>query len=310
MHWTEMDSLWGEIQFNDYDFGLFAFDEICTIFQRSNTRANLPALIRQSYGFVRGRSIESIFSKGGAAGTYHSSCCVGSIANRYKGIVIVIPNSSRAVQMAYRNAVSGNTPTMILMSNPVMRKIAIGSFPYSGKYLPLDTPLDPLGTYYKYSVSGDPVGAHHHIILTFGEYVPICYMIAERLKKKGIKTLVVDYNYIVPRNKNVIPDLLNEYRSSSINPLFTVVSQDGDFGFGDMILTDLGKHKIFAEKLSMKERRNQWLAEYLTFPTPDQIYDHVLSHHRDQVAAKDGFIFEEIPREKQPMDVYYQRLMR
>ena len=294
-----------EIQFNDYDFGLFAPEEISSLYQRSNGKASIPVVIRQSYGFVRGRTIESVFAKGGAAGTYHSSCTVGSIANRFKGLVIVITNTVRAVQTAYRNAVSGKTPTIILMSNPVMRKIAIGSFPYSGKYLPLETPLDPLGTYYKYSASGDPVGAHNHIILTYGEYVPICYMIAEQLLEKGIKTLVVDYNYIVPRNKNVVEELLTEYRTSAVKPKFTVVSQESDFGFGDLILNDLGIHRIYAAKLCAKERRNQWLSESLTFPTPEQISNHILNLHREQVAAADGFAYDDVPREQQPMEQYF-----
>ena len=104
--------------------------------------------------------------------------------------------------------------------------------------------------------------------------------------------------------------LLNEYRGSSITPRFTVVSQDGDFGFGDMILSDLGKHKIFAEKLATKERRNQWLGEHLTYPTPDQIFNHVFNDHKDRSEAKDGFILEDIPIDKQPMDLYYRSFMK
>ncbi len=294
-----------EIQFNDYDFGVFAPDEFSTIYQRSNGNVILPVVIRQSFGFVRGRTIDSIMTLGGAGGCYHSSCSVGSIANRLKGVIIVVPNTAQAIQTAYRNAASGCTPTYIFLSNPVMRNMAIGSFNYSGTYLSLDTPLDPVGTYYTHSASGDPIGAHHHIILTFGEYVPICHMVAEQLLGKGIKVIVVDYNYVAPRNKNVIDDLLNEYRGSSIRPEFTVVSQEGDFGFGDVLIGDLAQHKIFSEKIGSKNRRNQWIRESLTFPKPSQIFNHILQVHRDQVSDRDGFIFEEIPRELEPMEQYF-----
>jgi len=294
-----------EMQFNDYDFGLFAPEEISSIYQRSNGRESLPVVIRQSYGFVRGRTIKGIFEKGGAAGTYHSACHVGQIANRYKGFAIVVPNTARAIQMAYRNAASGETPTVILMSNPAMRSIAIGDFPYTGKYLPLDTPLDPLGTYYTYAVKGDPVGAHHSVILTYGEYVPICHYVAEKLYETGIKTLVVDYNYAVPRNRNVLKEILEHYRDSSIRPKFTVVSQEGDFGFGDVILRDLMDHGFTAGKIAKKERVNQWLAEWLTFPTPESIYNYILDLHKDEITETRKMVIEDVPSELQPMAQYF-----
>ncbi len=297
-----------EIQFNDYDFGVFAPDEISTIYQRSNGKVMLPVVIRQSYGFIRGRSIDSIMALGGAGGSYHSSCSVGTIANRLKGVQVVIPNTAHAIQMAYRNAASSNTPTYILLSNPVMRKIPIGSFNYSGTYLDLNTPLDPVGIYYTHSVTDEPTGAHHHIILTYGEYVPICYLVAEQLLVKGIKTLIVDYNYLVPRNKNVVNELLTQYQDSAIQPEFTVVSQEGDFGFGDVIISDLSKYRIFTEKIAARERRNQWMGEFLTFPSPQKIYNHLLNVHRDQVSGQDGFIFEDIPRELEPMEQYFSGL--
>jgi pyruvate/2-oxoglutarate/acetoin dehydrogenase E1 component len=294
-----------EMQFNDYDFGLFAQEEISSIYQRSNAKETLPVIIRQSYGFVRGRTIKSVFEKGGAAGVYHSACHIGNIASRYKGMAIVVPNTARAIQMAYRNAVSGQTPTVILMSNPAMRSIAIGSFPYTGKYLPLDMPLDPLGTYYPYAVKGDPKGAHHHIILTYGEYVPICHYIAEQLYEAGIKTLVVDYNYAVPRNEKAAEEILGEYRDSFIKPKFTVVSQEGDFGFGDVIINDLMKSGITADKISKKERINQWLAESLTFPTPESIYNHILSLHKDKITADREYVFQDVPKDMWPMAEYF-----
>ncbi|MFC1555613.1 hypothetical protein ACFL67_00875 [candidate division KSB1 bacterium] len=294
-----------EMQFNDYDFGLFAPEEISSIYQRSNGQESLPVVIRQSYGFVRGRTIKGIFEKGGAAGVYHSACHIGNIANRFKGMSIVVPNTTRAIQMAYRNAASGETPTVILMSNPAMRSIAIGEFPYTGKYIPLDSPLDPLGTYYKYAVKGDPVGAHNHIILTYGEYAPICHYIAEKLYETGIKTLVVDYNYIVPRNENVPQELMEHYRESSIKPKFTIVSQEGDFGFGDVILKDIVKHGLHADIIRKKERVNQWLSEWLTFPTPEVIFNHILEQHRDEVVDSREMAIDDVPLEFQPMAQYF-----
>ncbi|MFC1557230.1 hypothetical protein ACFL5L_04530 [candidate division KSB1 bacterium] len=294
-----------EMQFNDYDFGLMAPEEISSVYQRSNGLEILPVIIRQSYGFVRGRTIKGIFEQGGAAGMYHSSCHIGHISNRYKGLAVVVPNTARAIQMAYRNAVSAQTPTVVLMSNPAMRSIAIGKFPYTGKYLPLDAPLDPLGTYYTYSVDGSPLGSHHHIVLTYGEYAPICHYVAEQLAECGIRVLVVDYNYIVPRNENAGKDLMAYYRNSSIKPRFTVVSQEGDFGFGDVILADLLKHGITSDKICKEERSNQWLAEWLTFPTPEHIYNRILDQQRDIISAAKDFVIEDIPLEKQAMAAYY-----
>ena len=268
-----------EIQFNDYDFPLFALDLISSLYQRSNGKENIPIIIRQSYGFLRGRSVETIFTQGGASGTYHSSAAIGSLANRYPGLHIVAPNTSREVQMAYRNAVAGRTPTVVLMSNPVIRKMSMGSFEYEGPYLPLDTPLDPVGQARIYDL-GQPAGSHGHVILTYGEYVPVSHMVAEELQKKeNVQAMVVDYTYLVPRDRKVIPEILTGYDSDR-PPHFYVVSQEGEFGFGSVIINDLLENGVSSDKihpLLSKNRKGGWLEEHLVHPTPQEIYSTILA---------------------------------
>lgn len=282
-----------EIQFTDYDFPLFALEEISSLFQRSNGRENIPIIIRHSYGFMRTGDIHAFFEKGGATGMYHSACPIGSLANRYPGLSIVVPNTARAVQMAYRNAVAGATPTLIMMSAPVIRALKMDSFPYHGQYLPLDAPLDPLGTAYVHRAKDKqgnafPVDAHEHILLTYGEYVPVCSMVADELfKQEGVKTLVVDYNTIVPHDSKLIAKLLEQYRASFIMPKFSIVSQEGKWGFGGVILQDLVSELPSLDQLKIDlligaERKGGWLEEHLSHPTPSEVYNHVLDQHQGE----------------------------
>ncbi|MBI2044886.1 hypothetical protein HYT23_02415 [Candidatus Pacearchaeota archaeon] len=299
-----------EIQFNDYNFPLFALEQISSLYQRSNGNENIPIIIRHSAGFMRTGNIEEFFERGGAAGMYHSACTAASLAGAYPGLSVVMPNTSRAVQMAYRNAVASQTPTLILMTSPVMHKLPLGSFNYSDKYAPLDE-LDPVHTAYVHRVKdekgvGFPVGAHDHIILTYGEYVPLSYMVAENLfMNKGVKTLVVDYNSIVPRDKSLIRKIMREYHSFSKKPKFSIVSQEADFGFSGVILQDLvsvvvdGVRENDLTLLTKAARKSGWLEEHLINPTPKEIYFSILSQHSDKNTMSEDILLYTLGRQRQ-----------
>ena len=241
-----------EIQFNDYDFFSMSLEQIATTFQRSNGFENLPVMISQSSGFFRANTVEKMWGieekKDGAGGMYHTS--FNFDFNRFPGIMVAAPNTARAVQMAYRNAVASKTPTLILMTEPVRKCIPIKFnrdnqpyFEYRIIYYPLDHPLDPVGSVYAHPIKLNEKSLqledHNHIIFSFGEYVPLSSLIAGRLfenspDREKIKTLVIDYNWINPRDMELPHKLFESYINSGKElPHITIISQQSKYGFGN-----------------------------------------------------------------------------
>ncbi len=285
-------AVFGEIQFMDYD-PRYGLEHISSLFQRSNGRDNIPVVIRMSYGCMRTGNAEEFFEKSGAAGMYHSGSYIGSLAGQFPGIGIVAPNTARAVQMAYRNAIAGETPTVILMSSPVMNMLKVADFDYTGAYLPLDASLDPAGTSYIHRMKDEnkrplPIGAHEKVILTYGEGVFASKLAAKELKEKhGINTLIVDYNYAVPRDTKAVQKLLELYSGSGITPVFAIVSFEDEFGFGAAIQNDLTENISRLEQYRIDHirkapRKNGNLQEHLVFPNPGNIALHLLENDPDR----------------------------
>jgi len=299
-----------EIQFTDYDFFSMSLEQIASAFQRTNGFENIPIIMRQSSGFFRGSNIGKMWGKekhegsDGAGGMYHTT--LNFDFNRFPGVIVTAPNTSRAVQMAYRNAVASETPTLILMSEPVMKSFPMklegdkkSYFDYESKYLPLHHPLDPVGTHYAHPIKSDgkhlPIEDHNHLILSYGEYVPLSALIAGKLyehpKLQGdIRALVIDYNTLNPRDKELPLNLLKTYIEAGKDlPPISIISQQSQYGFGSVIKNDIDnalleignpEHIKNINYFHSAQRKGSYLENHLKNPHIAEIYDTIIKQHQ------------------------------
>ena len=134
--------------------------------------------------------------------------------------------------------------------------------------------MDPFGTSYTYYRPDKEPRDHDMVLLTHGEYVPVCYGIAGELEKEGHNIAVLDYNSINPIDRDAIKNIFEE--SDGHISKFMVVSQEREGGFGEIIHKQATEDLIRLDQDSVpyfhSKERCQWLAEPFILPNPEDIY--------------------------------------
>ena len=267
-----------EMQFADYWYPGMVLEDIATMFQRSAGQFSVPVTMLVNYGSFKTGDLDHFFRRdgqgGGAAGNSHSECPAGTLAHKYDGVIVQMPTNAHAVQMALRNAFGAQSPVAIFVSPFFMGHDQWGGYDFRGRYLPLDTPLDPFGTSYTYYRPNTHPGEHSLALLTHGEYVPVCYKIAGDLEREGHHVAVVDYNSVHPIDRDAVRRVVED--SDGHICKFMVVTQERQGGFGHTILQQLTEDITCLDQdripLFHARERCQWRAEPFVLPHPDDIY--------------------------------------
>lgn len=194
-----------EIQFADYAWtGMNQlFNELASIYYRSNGEWNCPVVVRMPYGgYIQG-------------GPYHSQSTEAFLAH-CPGLKVVIPSNAADAKMLLKAAIRDPNPVVILEHKAIYRQRAFCARP--------EPDADALLAFGKANVvrEGSDV-----TVVCWGMMVMMAVEIADTLKKEGIMVEVIDLRTIVPLDMETV---LNSVKKTS--KLLIVHEAARNCGFG------------------------------------------------------------------------------
>jgi len=171
-----------EIQFADYSWtGMNQiFNELSSIYYRSNGEWTMPVVIRMPYGgYIQG-------------GPYHSQSTEAYLSH-CPGLKVVIPSNAADAKMLLKSAIRDLNPVIFLEHKGLYRQRAFCARPE-----PDQNAILPLGKANVVRTGTDLT------IIVWGMMVMMAVEIADNLKKEGISIEVIDLRTMVPLDMETI----------------------------------------------------------------------------------------------------------
>jgi 2-oxoisovalerate dehydrogenase E1 component len=171
-----------EIQFADYLWpGINQlFNELSSIYYRSNGEWNCPVVVRMPYGgYIQG-------------GPYHSQSIEGFLAH-CPGLKIVIPSNASDAKRLLKTAIRDPNPVVFLEHKGLYRQRVFCARPE-----PTEEELLPLGKA-KVVRSGNDV-----TFVGWGMMIVMAMEVAETLSQEGINVEIIDLRTIVPLDMETV----------------------------------------------------------------------------------------------------------
>ncbi len=172
-----------EIQFIDYMSPGYQQlkDRIATAYQRSNTKIQLPMIIRTSYGGY----------KQGAGAMWHSEANLGAFIN-IPGLHVLIPSNAADAAGLLRTAFVCGDPALHCEAVALYNRRDWDGYNILAKYPPIDE-LIPFGKARVYNEDAEDIA-----IISYGINLPMCLRASEILHEKGVKARVIDLRTVKP----------------------------------------------------------------------------------------------------------------
>lgn len=171
-----------EIQFADYIWtGMNQlFNELASIYFRSNEQWNCPVVIRMPYGgYIQG-------------GPYHSQS-IESFLIHHGGLKVVIPSNAADAKQLLKAAIRDPNPVIFLEHKALYRQRIFCARPE-----PTDEEIKPLGKGIVLT-SGDDV-----TVVSYGMMTVMAYEIAQKLHEENISIEVIDLRTLFPLDLDLI----------------------------------------------------------------------------------------------------------
>ena len=171
-----------EIQFADYIWtGINQiFNELSSIYYRSNGEWNCPVVIRTTVGgYIQG-------------GPYHSQSVEGFLAH-CPGLKIVIPSNAADAKRLLKASIRDPNPVIFLEHKALYRQRV-----FCARKEPDENALLPLGK------ANVVCGGSDVTLVTWGMSVVMGYEITQKLAKEGISVELIDLRTIVPFDRETV----------------------------------------------------------------------------------------------------------
>lgn len=171
-----------EIQFADYIWtGMNQlFNELASIYFRSNEQWNCPVVIRMPYGgYIQG-------------GPYHSQS-IESFLIHHGGLKVVIPSNAADAKQLLKAAIRDPNPVIFLEHKALYRQRIFCARPE-----PTDDEIKPLGKGIVLT-SGDDL-----TVVSYGMMTVMAYEIAQKLHEENISIEVIDLRTLFPLDLDLI----------------------------------------------------------------------------------------------------------
>jgi pyruvate/2-oxoglutarate/acetoin dehydrogenase E1 component len=178
-----------EIQFLDYMSPAYQElkDRICTTYQRSGAKYNMPMVIRCTFGGY----------KQGAGAFWHSESNMGTWLN-IPGLLIATPSNSYDAAGLLKTAWACDDPVLFCESVALYNRRDWEGVPMETEVPPIDE-LIPFGVAKVYDEQNTDVG-----IITYSATVQMSRKASEVLKEKGINVRIVDLRTLRPLDEATI----------------------------------------------------------------------------------------------------------
>lgn len=173
-----------EIQFADYVWtGMNQlFNELASIYFRSNEQWNCPVVIRMPYGgYIQG-------------GPYHSQS-IESFLIHHGGLKVVVPSNAADAKQLLKAAIRDPNPVIFLEHKALYRQRIFCARPE-----PFNEEIEPLGKGLILT-SGDDL-----TVVCYGMIAVMAYEIAQKLHEENIFVEVIDLRTLFPLDLNLILD--------------------------------------------------------------------------------------------------------
>ena len=178
-----------EIQFLDYMSPAYQElkDRICTTYQRTGAKYNMPMVIRCTFGGY----------KQGAGAFWHSESNMGTWMN-IPGLLIATPSNSYDAAGLLKTAWACDDPVLFCESVALYNRRDWEGVPMETEVPPIDE-LIPFGVAKVYDEQNNDVG-----IITYGATFQMSRKASEVLKEKGINVRIIDLRTLRPLDEATI----------------------------------------------------------------------------------------------------------